>query len=369
MPIYLRKGVYYVDIRTESGRRIRQSAGTKNKQEAQRLHNKLTYELWQHEHFDEKPKRLWEEAAVKWIEENGSKKSIGNDLCRLRGLPELRGIYLHHLTRDFIMDTVAKKNCSDSTKNRYLALIRAILNKAVKEWGWLERAPHLTLYREPKRRIRWLTKDEANRLIASLPDYMAEMVIFSLCTGLRQRNVLDLEWRQVDLTGRTAWIHPDESKSGKAIGVALNDTAIGVISRQMGKHSRFVFTYSNGRKVQSISSRIWKNALEKAGISDFRWHDLRHTWASWLVQSGVPLSALQEMGGWESVEMVRRYAHLSAEHLQTHAEVLDGIGLCKDTNWTQCRLEKNAQLTQVVDLIGGSGGVRTHDQGIMSPLL
>ena len=266
MPIYLRKGVYYVDIRTESGRRIRQSAGTKNKQEAQRLHNKLTYELWQHEHFDEKPKRLWEEAAVKWIEENGSKKSIGNDLCRLRGLPELRGIYLHHLTRDFIMDTVAKKNCSDSTKNRYLALIRAILNKAVKEWGWLERAPHLTLYREPKRRIRWLTKDEANRLIASLPDYMAEMVIFSLSTGLRQRNVLDLEWQQVDLTGRTAWIHPDESKSGKAIGVALNDTAIGVISRQMGKHSRFVFTYSNGRKVQSISSRIWKNALEKAGI-------------------------------------------------------------------------------------------------------
>ena len=80
MPIYLRKGVYYVDIRTESGRRIRQSAGTKNKQEAQRLHNKLTYELWQHEHFDEKPKRLWEEAAVKWIEENVRKKIIGNDL-------------------------------------------------------------------------------------------------------------------------------------------------------------------------------------------------------------------------------------------------------------------------------------------------
>ena len=67
------------------------------------------------------------------------------------------------------------------------------------------------------------------------------------------------------------------------------------------------------------------------------------------------------MGGWESVEMVRRYAHLSAEHLQAHAEVLDGIGLCKDTNWTQCRLEKNAQLTQGIDFIGGSGGFRTHE--------
>ncbi|QEY27138.1 site-specific integrase [Neisseria zalophi] len=232
------------------------------------------------------------------------------------------------------MAVVASKNCADSTKNRYLALIRAILNKAVKEWGWLDRAPHLKLYSEPKRRIRWLTKDEANRLIASLPQYMADMAIFSLSTGLRQRNVLDLEWKQVDLAGRVAWIHADESKSGRAIGIALNDTAVEVLSRQIGKNNRFVFTYSNGCKVKSISSRIWKTALHKAGISDFRWHDLRHTWASWLVQAGVPLAALQEMGGWESIEMVRRYAHLSAEHLQNHAALLDAIGLGDGTNLT-----------------------------------
>ena len=132
----------------------------------------------------------------------------------------------------------------------------------------------------------------------------------------------------------------------------------------MGKHSRFVFTYSNGRKVQSISLRIWKNALEKAGISDFRWHDLRHTWASWLVQSGVPLCALQEMGGWESVEMVRGYAHLSAEHLQAHAEILDEIRLCKDTNWNSVNLKKMPRLRKALIQLAGLMGFEPTTKGL-----
>lgn len=69
----------------------------------------------------------------------------------------------------------------------------------------------------------------------------------------------------------------------------------------------------------------WKIGLDKAGIEDFRSHDLRHTWASWLIQSGVPLSVLQEMGGWESIEMVRRYAHLAPNHLSEHARKIDAI--------------------------------------------
>ncbi|MFC3875089.1 tyrosine-type recombinase/integrase, partial [Neisseria musculi] len=76
----------------------------------------------------------------------------------------------------------------------------------------------------------------------------------------------------------------------------------------------------------------WKKALEAVGIEDFRWHDLRHTWASWLVQSGVSLYALKEMGGWENIEMVQKYAHLAPEHLHRHAGLLDGV---LDTKWTQ----------------------------------
>ena len=146
MPIYKREnGVYYIDITTQSGQRIRQSSRTKDKNEAQRLHDKLKHELWQQEHFNEKPKRLWDEAAVRWIEEMGDKKSIRDDISRLRCLVHFRGVFLHHMSRDFIMQTINRMTCSDSTKNRYLALIRSILNKAEKEWGWLDNVPKLKL--------------------------------------------------------------------------------------------------------------------------------------------------------------------------------------------------------------------------------
>ena len=79
------------------------------------------------------------------------------------------------------------------------------------------------------------------------------------------------------------------------------------------------------RKTRVDSNTAWRAALKRAGIDDFRFHDLRHTWASWLIQAGVPLSALQEMGGWESIEMVQRYAHLAPNHLTEHARQIDAI--------------------------------------------
>ena len=369
MPIYKRKnGVWYVDITTQSGQRIRQTTGTKNEQEAQRLYHKLKYELWSARHFDEKPDKLWEEAALRWIDEMQAKKSIANDLCRLRQLPELRGHYLRHLSREFIMAVVAAKQCSDSTKNRYLALIRAILNKAAKEWQWLDDVPKITLYREAKRRIRWLNRSEAERLVAALPEYMADMALFSLNTGLRQRNVLELKWEQINLSRKTAWIYPDEAKAGRAIGIALNQTALAVLEKQMGKHPSFVFTYPSGRPVKSISSRIWKNALAEAGITDFRWHDLRHTWASWLVQAGVPLAALQEMGGWESISMVQRYANLAPEHLHEHAALLDGAGLGFGTNQAHPKIgggkEKSLNACLGLEKLVGREGFEPSTNGL-----
>ena len=141
MPIYQRKsGVWYIDIRAPSGSRIRQSTGTQNKQEAQRLHDKLKHDLWQQEKLDQKPLRLWEEAALRWLHEKQEKKSIQSDIYRLRGLSMFKGIYLHNLTRDLVMHSIAKtmQGKANATKNRYLALVRAILNKAANEWLWIE---------------------------------------------------------------------------------------------------------------------------------------------------------------------------------------------------------------------------------------
>lgn len=101
-----------------------------------------------------------------------------------------------------------------------------------------------------------------------------------------------------------------------------------------GKHPVRVFTY-RGKPVREVNTKAWRHALKRLGIEDFRWHDLRHTWASWHVQSGTPLHVLQELGAWESVEMVRRYAHLGQNHLADYAEKLCRLKPATDTNLAQ----------------------------------
>jgi integrase len=177
---------------------------------------------------------------------------------------------------------------------------------------------------EPTRRIRFLSREEAQRLLSELPEHLADMAAFSLATGLRRSNVTGLQWSQLDLAKRLAWIHPDQAKARRAIAVPLNAEAVAIIRKSLGKHPTHVFLFQ-GKPVYQVSTKTWYSALKRAGIEDFRWHDLRHTWASWHVQHGTPLFALQEMGGWESPEMVRRYAHLAAEHLAPYADRLNAL--------------------------------------------
>ncbi len=206
---------------------------------------------------------------------------------------------------------------------------------AANEWGWLAKPLNLKVRKPNDKRVRWLSREEANRLISVVNQNFRPIVIFALATGLRRSNIIHLEWQQIDMERKVAWIHPEQAKAGKAIGVALNETACRVLREQLGRHSRWVFVRKKtvqgreGEKQDLVSkfrvddNRAWKTGLKKAGIENFRFHDLRHTWASWLIQSGVPLSVLQEMGGWESIEMVRRYAHLSPSHLTEHAKKID----------------------------------------------
>jgi integrase len=115
-----------------------------------------------------------------------------------------------------------------------------------------------------------------------------------------------LQWSQIDMNKKLAWIYPDQAKSRKAIGVPLGETAIEVLQRRLGIHLHYVFTYQ-GHPVTDVTTKAWYKALKRADIPErFRWHDLRHTWASWHAQNGTPLHILQEMGGWSSPSMVKR---------------------------------------------------------------
>jgi len=317
---------WWVKISHRSGC-LQQSTGTTEKTKARELHDKLKASLWEQDRLGVKPSHKWNEAVLRWLEETTHKASQHDDKAHLRWLDRhLGGLPLRQINRDLLDRITADRlagGVSNATVNRMLEVVRAILRKATYEWDWLDKPPRVRLLREPTRRIRWITREEAARLVTELPDHLAAMMRFTLETGLRQANVRDLEWSQVDLSRRVAWVHPDQAKARKAIGVPLSPAAVIELREQTGKHPRYVFTY-RGKPVRQVNTKAWVQALKRAGIENFRWHDLRHTWASWHVQSGTPLYALQELGGWESPQMVRRYAHLSTEHLATYAERMSG---------------------------------------------
>lgn len=182
----------------------------------------------------------------------------------------------------------------------------------------------MTTLRWVARRERSITVDQAATLLAELPEHQRDVVMFTLATGLRQSNVLGLEWSHVDLDARHAWVGANHSKNGKPIAVPLNATALEVLRRQLGKHPQRVFTFA-GKLLATANTWAWRKALKRAGIENFRWHDTRHAWASWHRQSGTPTHELQRLGGWRSSVMVERYAHLAPDHLAKAANRLDSL--------------------------------------------
>jgi len=276
--------------------------------------------------FGGKTHYVWQDAVIRWINES-EKKSIDTDKYHLKWLrPYLDDVYLDEIDTGLIEKIIqAKLKVAGKARvNRTTELIRSILNKAKKEWRWIDSVPHIRRFKEGNRRLRWLSHKEAERLLKELPEHTQAMVIFTLATGLRESNVTGLEWSQIDMQQKIAWIHADQSKNGKVIRVPLNQDAIDVLVQQIGNHSIRVFTYK-GKPIGKAGTKWWRKALERAGIENFTWHGLRHTWASWHVQNGTPLNVLQELGGWSSYEMVQRYAHLAPEHLNDYANSLEGI--------------------------------------------
>ena len=326
MSLYKRPGSRYwwAKIRLPDGGRVCRSSGTANRKAAQEWLDRLRADLWRVHRLGERPIYSWQDAVVRWCDEKADKATAHEDRVKFGWLDGyFRGRALHTITRDEIqaMGKAKAAESSRPTANRYLALVRAVLRRAAGPWQWIEKAPAVTLYPEAKRRVRWLTKEEVIRLLNALPPHQRQLARFALATGLRQANVRDLQWAAVDLGRRTAWVHGDEAKGGEAIGVPLNGDAMAVLNEEKGKHPHRVFTYK-GRPIGQVNTRSWRNALQRAGIKNFRWHDLRHVWATWHVMSGTTVAELQELGAWKSELMVKRYAHFAPEQLRAAANRL-----------------------------------------------
>jgi len=331
MPLYRQPKSPYWWVRFSiGGVKTRRSTGTTDKAAAEEFETHLRATLWRQIKLGERPRYLWREAVEKWYAESRG-RGKDQDRERLRWFASyLDNRPLDSITPELIgkLRTVRAAESSPSAANRYLALVRMILRKAEREWDWLERAPAVPMFKLEKREPRFLTRGQFGTLKSHLPAHLKDLAEFSVETGLRMRNVTHLQWSQLDLRRRLLIVPAARAKAGETIAIPLSTRAVAILKAHRGSERVFLF---RGHPVDKCNTLAFKKAARAAGVPWLRWHDLRHTWASWHVQAGTPLAVLQELGGWRSLAMVQRYAHLSTEHLRAYAEHRKGIPVPRGT--------------------------------------
>ena len=207
---------WWIATTLPNGKRLRQSAGTENREDAEALLAKLTLDAYRQAHFGLKPERSWQEAVVRYLEVKAALRSYRDTrrICRnLHGY--LGDLKLNHINGDVVWSIIQgemKKGNKPATINRYLALLRNLLRMARDEWQWIDHIPKIRLLPGEVERDRWLTREEADRLLAACPPHLAAIVRFALATGCRAREILGLEWNRVDLDRGTAWLN--QTKNG-----------------------------------------------------------------------------------------------------------------------------------------------------------
>ncbi len=218
--------------------------------------------------------------------------------------------------------TVRRTHRSPASVVRYMAALSSAFTIAVKEWGWLDDNPlrKVTKPREPRGRVRFLSDDERVRLLKvckeSANPYLYPVVVLALSTGMRNGEIMGLTWDDVDLNRGRAILH--ETKNGERRAVAITSHALEQV-KELSKvrriDSNLLFPAKENRPLKPMDLRSsWRVAVKKAGLDDFRFHDLRHSAASYLAMNGASLAEIAEVLGHKTLQMVKRYAHLSEGH-------------------------------------------------------
>jgi integrase len=202
-------------------------------------------------------------------------------------------------------------------------------NLAIDEWEWLKSKPFpkIPYEKEDNERDRWLTVDEEKRLLGNCPEWLREIISFALNTGLRQDELLSLEWNRVNLFRKTILIQ--KTKNGRPKTVPLNQIAMDVIERKSKEKVRrlkndFVFISSHGTKIDRHNlRRAFNNAVKSAELTNLKFHDLRHCFATRLAQAGIDLYKISKLLGHEDIRMTQRYSHHCPESLRDGVKVLE----------------------------------------------
>ena len=238
-----------------------------------------------------------------------------------RRLSEIRALDVRRYIRER-----QRAGAAASTINKEIGLLSRAVRWANREFGMALQNPVEGLkQREPEGRVRWLTQRQAAALVAAAgllgarAAHLPDVITLALHTGMRKGELLGLEWARVDEAHHLVYLEAQHTKSARRRSIPLNGPAWAALERRRAVGAG-PLVFGGVKDVK----RSFAHACQLAGITDFRFHDLRHTFASWLVQAGVPLTEVRDLLGHASIEMTERYAHLAPERLRRAVGRLEG---------------------------------------------
>jgi integrase len=350
MRIYRRKAksVWYIDPRPYGQRR---SLKTSSKKVAQVILKDLEVKVAKGEFLgvQEPKKMVFDKLCGEYLHFSKANKtaqshrrdevSIRNLLKTFKGM-HISKITAHKVERYMMM---RKDEVKPATVNRELSCMKNMFTKAI-QWDILGNNPLRSVkkFKEPPGRVRYLTDIEIERLLYCCPKHLKPIIITAFNTGMRKGEILQLQWQDVDMINRVITVK--SSKNHESRNIPINDRLYATLLKlpNSPQSDTYVFLGKYGKPIHSFQN-AWERALKHTKINDFRFHDLRHTFASHLAIQGVRIRTIQELLGQKTILMTMRYSHLSNKALREAVDKLASTGYNETdfgTNLAHLKLSK-----------------------------
>lgn len=349
MSLYKRGKIWWFKF-MHKGRLIQESTRTRDRKTAEKIYHKVRYEIAECDRLPNEHVTLKELIERYEAEYTPKKKDQVRDRVIFKNLSKFFGECM--LLKDIetkIGDYESyriSQGASPATIVKELGLLRRMFNVAIKKWRWVKENP-VGLIEMPQvnnQRVRYLSAEEYERLFKSLvaenvPTWLKPIVVIALNTGLRQANLLDLRWSQINLRDRLICIEGHHMKNRESLGIPLTQETYEVLV-ELSKVRRIehdLVFHEDGEPIYKMKlHRAFRKVCKAAQVSDFRFHDLRHTFASYLRQKGVDLHTISKLLSHKDTRMTQRYAHLSVDSLRQAVAVFGrGVGTVLATSTTQ----------------------------------
>ena len=340
MALFKRGRTWWMSF-TYQGQQTQKSTGVKDRKLAEKIYCKIMTQIAEGKWFERLPgdEKTFKEMMDRYMTEHSipNKKSWQRDRDSLTHIfPVFGELTLPEITSPRISEYKSHRRlegAAPATINKELALMKHAFTLAIKEWEWARENPvkNVRMEKEPPPRDRWLTYEEEGRLLSVCPAWLKEIIIFAIETGARRGEILSLTWNEVNLPGRLATILGQKTAVNRSI--PLTQRVFEILKTRGRSRSKvrsiyedLVFTYPEGKRVDISDLRLaFQGALRKAGIQGFRFHDLRHSFASRWAQAGIDTYTIQTLMGHKSFSTTQRYAHHNSQSLRRGMRLFEAV--------------------------------------------